>query len=119
MMFALMRNKGLYPPAYRELRDQAQEAVVVALSNEEQPAMWDQVSAWMDRHGPISNKNLCDIAAIDTLKASKLLKRWVDQALLVADTSRAKRNMVYFKPGQELGAVQYPLSMALDNNPDD
>ncbi|MGJ7544970.1 RNA-binding domain-containing protein [Variovorax sp. LT1R16] len=100
MMFSLMRANSLYPPQYREHRDQAQEAIVVTLLNEERPPIWEQVSDWMDREGPIANSDLCQIAGLDTLKASKMLKRWVDQGLLVADPSRGKRNMVYSKPGR-------------------
>lgn len=98
MMFSVMRTSNLYPPQYRELREQAQETISVTLRNEERPPIWEQVSDWIDRNGPISNGDLCQIARIDTLRASKQLKRWVEQGLLVADPSRAKRNMVYFKP---------------------
>jgi len=116
MMFALMQKSGLFPPMYRELREHAQEAVVVSLSNEEQPPVWTQVSDWIDREGPISNGVLCEIASLDTLKASKLLKKWVAQGLLVADQTRAKRNMVYSKADTESSSNQELLSFALDNN---
>lgn len=98
MMFTVMRANSLYPPQFRELREQAQEAVMVTLLNDERPPVWEQVSNWMDRQGPISNSELCTIAGLDTLRASKLLKRWVDQGLLVPDPTKAKRNMVYLKP---------------------
>lgn len=98
MMFSLMRAGNLYPPQYRELREQAQEAIVVTLLNEERPPVWEQVSDWIDRNGPIANGDLCRIANLDTLKASKQLRRWVEQGLLVADPNRGKRNMVYSKP---------------------
>lgn len=100
MMFSLMRAGNLYPPQYREQRDQAQEAVVVVLLNEERPPVWEQVSDWMDRNGPISNSALCGIASLDTLKASRQLQRWVSQGLLVSDDRRGKRNTVYRKPSQ-------------------
>ena len=100
MMFSLMRAGNLYPPQYREVRDQAQEAIVVTLLNEERPPVWEQVSDWMDRNGPINNSALCQIAGLDTLKASKLLQRWVVQGLLVSDDTRGKRNTVYRKPSQ-------------------
>ncbi|MFT4102248.1 MAG: ATP-binding protein [Burkholderiaceae bacterium] len=98
MMFNLMRAENLYPPQYRALPEQAQEAVSVLLLNEARPPIWEQVSDWMDRHGPIANVDLCRLAGLDTLKASRQLKRWVEQGLLVADLSRGKRNMVYHKP---------------------
>lgn len=101
MMFTVMRANSLYPPQYRELQEQAQEAVMVTLLNAERPPVWEQVSDWMERNGPISNSELCAIAGLDTLKASKLLKRWVEQGLLIPDPTKAKRNMVYRKPTSE------------------
>lgn len=98
MMFTVMKANSLYPPQYRELCEQAQEAVIVTLLNEERPPVWEQVSDWIDRNGPLSNNELCAIAGLDTLKASKLLKRWVAQGLLVSDTSRGKRHAAYLKP---------------------
>lgn len=100
MMFSLMRAGNLYPPQYREFRDQAQEAIVVTLLNEARPPVWEEVSDWMDRNGTINNSALCKIANLDTLKASKLLQRWVVQGLLVSDDTRGKRNTVYRKPNQ-------------------
>lgn len=111
-----MQKNGLFAPMYRELREHAQEAVVVSLSNEEQPPVWTQVSDWIDRKGPISNNVLCEIAGLATLKASKLLKKWVAQGLLVADQARAERNMVYTKPDAESSSNQELLSFTLDNN---
>lgn len=119
MMFSAMRVNNLFPPIYREIRDQAQEAIMVTLLNEERPPMWEQVSDWMDRNGSIGNSDLCQIAGLDTLKASKLLKRWVDQGLLEPDPSRAKRNMVYFKPVASDDNSPGLLSYLLDNKQDD
>lgn len=101
MMFSVMKASKLYPPFYAELKEQAQEAIMVMLRNEESPPVWEQVSDWIDRHGSIGNADLCQIASLDTLRASKLLKRWVDQGVLVADPTKAKRNMVYYKPLQD------------------
>jgi ATP-dependent DNA helicase RecG len=98
MMFHLMRAGNLYPPQYRELHDQTRQSVTVTLLNEERPPIWEQVSDWIDRHGPISNGDLRKIAALDTLGASKLLKRWVEQGLLESDPAQGKRNRVYHKP---------------------
>ena len=117
MMFSLMRAGNLYPPQYRELKDEAQQAVAVVLINEEQPPVWEQVSDWIDRNGPIANADLCAIAGLDTLRASKQLKRWVEQGLLITDPSRGKRNMVYRKPtaAEDSQAIDL-LSEDLDNN---
>lgn len=118
MMFNVMRASNLYPPQYREMRDQAQESIVVTLLNEARPPIWEQVSDWIERNGPIANGDLCGIATVDTLKASKMFKRWVEQGLLVAYTSGGKRNTTYFKPAAESGAGT-PSSLALppDNEP--
>ncbi|MGS1125546.1 ATP-binding protein [Rhodanobacter sp. UC4437_H4] len=112
MMFNVMRASNLYPPQYREAKEEAQEAIIVTLLNEERPPIWEQVSDWMDRHGPIANGDLCRIANVDTLKASKMFKRWVEQGLLVADTSGGKRNTTYSKPASKVESTG-PDSLAL------
>jgi ATP-dependent DNA helicase RecG len=116
MMFAEMRAANLYPPFYSENRDAAQPSVIVTLRNEERPPIWEQVSDWMDRNGALANSDLCQIAAVDTLKASKMLKRWVEQGVLLRDDSGGKRHTVYRKPVPG-GAVEPPpsLSLPLDN----
>lgn len=104
MMFSLMKVNNLYPPFYRELPNQAQEAISVILLNEERPIVWEQVSDWIDRKGSIANAELCRIANVDTLKASKMLKSWVDKGLLEPIEGRKKRNMAYQKPaGRKIG----------------
>lgn len=116
MMFTVMRTHNLYPPLYREMREQAQQAVLVTLLNEERPPIWEQVSDWIERNGPIANSSLRRIAGVDTLQASKMLKRWVEQGLLMADSSGGKRKTVYFKPAtQDEAPTPDPLSAALDN----
>ena len=89
---------------------------MLTMLNEERPPIWEQVSDWMDRHGPIGNRQLCKISGMDTLKASKQLKRWVEQGLLVPDSSKAKRNMVYVKPGTPSSDDPGLFSSASDNN---
>ncbi|MEQ6340669.1 MAG: hypothetical protein M3A44_03225 [Gammaproteobacteria bacterium] len=118
MMFSLMKTSDLYPPFYRELRDQAQEAVSVTPLNEARPPMWEQVSGWIDRNGPISNADLCQIAGTDTSRASRMLKRWVEQGVLVQAEGRAKRNMVYHKPVQN-GREDEPRLFADTSNNND
>jgi len=98
MMFAEMRAANLFPPFFSESRDTAQPSVIVTLLNEERPPIWEQVSDWIDRNGPLANSDLCKIALVDTLKASKMLKRWVEQGVLLRDDSGGKRNTVYLKP---------------------
>jgi len=116
MMFAEMRAANLYPPFYSENRDTGQASVVVSLLNEERPPIWEQVSDWMDRHGPLANSDLCQIAAVDTLKASKMLKRWVEQGVLLRDDAAGKRHTVYRKPLPDgMAETASSLSLTLDN----
>lgn len=118
MMFNLMQSSNLFPPVYREIREQVQEAVAVSLINEERPPIWEQVNDWVERNGPIANADLCRIANVDTLKASKMFKRWVEQGVLIADPSRAKRNMVYYKPVEQED-MQQTLLFSLPDNKDE
>lgn len=83
--------------------------------NHERPSAWDEVSDWLDRQGSIANAELCRIAKVDTLKASKMLTTWREQGLLVQLPGRAKLNMAYVKPSrwdEPLGL----LSGAPENN---
>ena len=98
MMFGEMAAAHLYPPQYRQTLDTAVEGVAVTLLNEERPPAWVEVSDWIDRNGPIANADLCRIAAVDTLKASKMLRGWVDRGLLEPLPGRARSNAAYRKP---------------------
>ena len=91
--------------------------MTVTLFNLERPSVWNEVSAWIDQHGSIANAELCKLAKVDTLKASKLLIVWRDQGLLVPLPDRSKRNMAYAKP-QDGGEAADLLSEALDNKPE-
>jgi hypothetical protein len=61
------------------------------------------------------------IVAVDTLKASKMLKRWVEQGVLNKDDSGGKRNTVYLKPALAQPSLDWngSLSSEPENNPDD
>ncbi|WP_074775038.1 RNA-binding domain-containing protein [Nitrosospira multiformis] len=114
MMFAEMAHARLYPPQYRQVADANKESVTVTLLNMERPTVWDEVSDWIDRNGPVSNSDICQIAGVDTLKASKMLKAWEDQGVLARLPDRAKRNMAYVKPAQADEQADL-LSTMLDN----
>jgi ATP-dependent DNA helicase RecG len=116
MMFAEMRAANLYPPFYGENRDTAQPSVTVTLRNEERPPIWEQVSDWIDRNGALANCDLCRIAGVDTLRASKMLKGWVAQGILLRDDAGGKRHTVYRKPNPDGDAgADVSLSLPLDN----
>lgn len=119
MMFAEMATAKLYPPQYRQSLETEVETVTVTLFNLERPTAWDEVSDWIDREGDISNAKLCNIAKVDTLKASRMLVAWRDQGLLVPVPGRAKRNMAYTKPTKAETEVGSLLSGLEDNNAED
>lgn len=48
-----------------------------------------------------------------------MFKRWVEQGVLVADPTRAKRNMVYYKPVEHEDVQQSLLFSVSDNKPAD
>ncbi len=99
MMFGEMAAAHLYPPQYRQSLETAVEGVAVTLLNEERPPAWVEVSDWVDRNGPIANAEVCRIAAVDTLRASKMLRAWVERGLLVALPGRSRSQAAYRKPG--------------------
>ena len=115
MMFSEMAAAQLYPPQYRQSTEAAIESVTVTLLNLERPSIWDEVSDWIDREGSIQNAKLCEIAKIDTLRASKMLGVWREQGLLVPLPNRAKRNMAYTKPTRS-GPAQSDLLSTLEEN---
>lgn len=115
-MFAEMAAARLYPPQYRQNTDSAVESVTVTLFNHERPSAWDEVNAWIDQRGSIANADVVRIAKVETLKASKLLKAWVDQGVLMPLPGRGKRNMAYVKASQS--AAQDSLLSDLEENND-
>lgn len=119
MMFAEMRASGLYPPQYAVNRDAAIPAVTVTLLNEQRPAVWEQVSDWIDRQGFIANRDLRQIAGVETLEASRMLKGWVVSSLLIADDSKGKRGTVYRKPITPPPDSLGLFSEAAENDDDD
>lgn len=114
MMFAQMAQANLYEPLYREQLEAAVPTLVVTLLNEERPPLWVQVSDWIDRNGPIANSKLREISGLDTLAASKQLRQWVAQGVLVALPAPSRQQARYTKP-ELVGLVDYSLSLGLDN----
>ena len=108
--------KGRLKSGHSQNTEKAVESVTVTLLNHERPSVWDEVSDWIDRNGKIANGDLREIAKVETLEASRMLRSWVEQGVLVPMANRAKRNMAYMKPQQppEQGSL---LSEGLDNKP--
>ena len=95
-----MKTRGLYPPRYVVRQESAIPTVVVTLLNEQRPAVWEQVSAFVDKNGRIANRDLRKIANLETLQATRMLKGWVAKGLLVMHGG-GKRDTTYRKPGSE------------------
>lgn len=63
--------------------------------------------------------DIVQIAAVDARKASKMLKRWVEQGVLLRDDSAGKRHTVYRKPlPDDIVETASSLSLTLDNGSD-
>jgi ATP-dependent DNA helicase RecG len=116
MMFAEMAAAKLFPPQYSQSTGAAVESVTVILLNLERPSAWDEVSHWIERHGPIANAQLREIAGLDTLAASKQLRAWVVQGVLVALPAASRQKARYTLPPLAL-AEPHSLSLGLENEP--
>lgn len=114
MMFAEMASAKLYPPQYRQNTEAAVESVTVTLLNLERPTVWDEVSHWIDRNGPIANRQLREITGLDTLEASRMLRTWVAQGVLVALPSASRQQARYTKPMRSVEQAD-SLSNTQDN----
>ena len=64
--------------------------MTVRLLNEQRPAIWEQVSSFVDRNGSIANRDLRKIADLETLQATRMLKGWVEKGILVSQGSGKK-----------------------------
>ena len=90
--------------------------LLVTLLNEVRPALWEQVDDWIDRHGPIANGKLREMSGLDTLAASKQLRQWVNQGVLVALPAASRQQASYTKPELAgLVGLTSSLSLGLDN----
>lgn len=99
MMFATMEQSHLYPPVYQTEADLNREVVVVKLLNEARVSAWDQVETWLKTHPSIGNADLRLILNTDkAVKASKMLRQWVDSGLLVP-IGAGDRNRRYRRKG--------------------
>ena len=116
MMFTEMAAANLYPPKYSQsTTGAAVECVTVTLFNLARPSTWDLVSDWVDRNGTITNRKLREMSSLDTLAASKQLRAWVAQGLLIALPTASRQGASYSKP--DASAVPGDsLSSALDND---
>jgi ATP-dependent DNA helicase RecG len=85
MMFDVMDRAKLYLPIFFTQPDIPRDAVEVVLLNQARPSTWDQVQHFLRDHKTIGNAEVRRILRTDNpVKASKLLKSWLDAGLLVA-----------------------------------
>jgi ATP-dependent DNA helicase RecG len=94
MMIGTMRESGLYPPLYLTRPRIEREAVVTILRNQNRPSVWQQVVDYVSKNSDIGNAELRHLLNTnDTLGASKQLKAWVEQGLLIVVNPDAGRNV--------------------------
>lgn len=101
MMIETMQRASLYPPLFVTPPDGSREAVLVILLNEARPSAWQQVEEYLGTHGDIGNAEVRSILETDDpLRASKLLRNWVERGLLVVvNPSSGKRARRYRRAG--------------------
>ena len=81
-MFKTMQENNLYDPIYEPANTQP-NSVLLHLLNIHKIEYWDTVSNYLDEKEVITNSEARRITGIkDTLKMSRLLKKWTDQKLL-------------------------------------
>lgn len=98
--------------------DGTTESVRVILFNEARPSIWEQVEDHLKREGSIGNTQVRRLlGSDDPVRASRLLKAWVNQGLLeVLNPDGPKRERRY-------GRVSFPeatlfaFSKLQDNDP--
>ncbi len=95
-----MSAAALYPPIFITY-PHLQDAVRVALLNEQAPSEWDKVSQYLKINKYIGNREAREILHLgDTVKVSKLFNRWVKQGLLtkIVPKTGAKKSVRYRLP---------------------
>jgi len=118
MMFQTMDAAGLYPPLYLTRATTGRDNVLVVLLNENRPSVWDQISEYLNKNGSIGNADVRQILRTDnTLRASKLLKSWVERGLLVvANPQAAKQHRRYRRTEAEV--IEPLFSRQLGKHPE-
>lgn len=101
MMFETLDRAGFYPPLFMSRPELPRDAVLFACINEARPDVWTQVDRFLHDHGEIGNAEVRRLLRTDDpVRASKLLRSWVDRGLLaISDPNAAKQNHRYRRPG--------------------
>ena len=119
MMFRTMLDSELYPPLYLTQPDWPREAVAVYCFNEARPDTWTQVEQYLAASADIGNAEVRRLLRTDDpVRASRLLKRWVELGLLVvANPEAAKQRRRYRRPG--VSVVPGLFAGGLGNQPNE
>lgn len=115
MMYQTMDTTGLYPPLYLTRATTGKDQVQVILFNENRPSIWNLVDLYLDQNESINNNRVKEIMKTeDTLGASRMLKKWVGQGLLVvANPDSGKKFRKYRR--SEQGEEPSLLSSVIEN----
>ncbi len=98
-MRAEMNRCDLYPPVFMTY-PRFQDSVNVLLYNETRPQEWDKLSQYLTTGAKYAmNQDVRRILGIpDVSKVSRLLKRWVDQGLLIKPDTGSRKVTKYRLP---------------------
>lgn len=96
-MFATLQAKGLYPPVYRTEEELGREVVRVDLLNEARHSEWELVQDYLRIHRRITNADVRRVTnSRSPVKASKLLREWVEKGLLVVGNPEAGTRLRFY-----------------------
>lgn len=102
-MRAEMDKNNLYPPVYITYPI-IKDSVCCILLNAERASEWDKVYSYLSKEAKyIANEDVRRILGkADTVKVSRLLKKWVEQGLLARIYTGSKKNIKYRLPSGEM-----------------
>lgn len=120
MMRQTMEAADLYPPAFVTGAALPREAVVVRLSNEARPSVWEQIEHHLDRVGTIGNAEVRMLLHTDNpVRVSKMLRSWVDRGLLApVDETAPKQHRRYQRPGAQPVDAVISRAVGKDRSPE-
>lgn len=98
-----MAQSNLYPPVYLTYPI-FKDTVCCVLINAKKASEWDKVYSYLSKKAKyVSNQDVRDIIGIaDTVKVSRLLKKWVDKGLLIKIDTGSKKSAKYRLPSGEM-----------------
>jgi ATP-dependent DNA helicase RecG len=102
-MRAEMAKHNLYPPVYITY-PYCRDSVCCVLFNSKRASEWDKVYSYLSKQAKyVVNEDVRKIIGnADTVKVSRLLKKWVDRGLLIRIDTGAKKTAKYRLPSGEM-----------------